>query len=249
MTLSSSIYPTIGDLRLTFWTLIRHLQHEISVNQTQYLVADSILQKLNEYWEIIDNTTIIATVLDPRTKCSTFTLEENTRAIDIIKRKMNHYTQNNNDNIVNVAQQHNLPQLQTFNRLDARAHLKSLVDKFRPTTQSVSSNELERYLSLPHDDNCDPLMWWNSYKKNFPILSEIAKDYLAIQATSVCCEQAFSIAGLTISKVRNRLNPETARALLCLKSWITEKIGEDNKEDDQPDSDDDDGEKNNETNE
>lgn len=67
----------------------------------------------------------------------------------------------------------------------------------------------------------------------------MAKDYLAIQSTSVSCEQAFSIAGLTISKVRNRLNPETARALLCLKSWITEKIGEDNNIDDQPNSDDD----------
>ncbi|PKK56855.1 hypothetical protein RhiirC2_799164 [Rhizophagus irregularis] len=107
---------------------------------TQYLLADSILQKLNEYWEIIDNTTIVATILDP---------QENTRAIEIIKRKMNNYAQNNNDNVVNVAQQCRLPQSQTFNRLDAHAHLKCLVDKFRPTTQSVSSNELERYLSLP----------------------------------------------------------------------------------------------------
>ena len=68
----------------------------------------------------------------------------------------------------------------------------------------------------------------------------MAKDYLAIQATSVFCEQAFSITGLTIFKVRNRLNLKTAHALLCLKSWISEKICEDNEEfeDDQPDSDD-----------
>ena len=73
------------------------------------MVADSILHKLNEYWEIINNTTIVATILDPRSKCSTFTLEENTRAIDIIKKKMNDYVQNNNDNIVNVAQPNKLP--------------------------------------------------------------------------------------------------------------------------------------------
>jgi hypothetical protein len=87
LTLSSSIYPTIGDLCLTFWTLIQHLQYVISNNETQYLVADSILHKLNEYWKIINNTTFVATILDPRTKCSTFTSEENTRAIDIIKKK------------------------------------------------------------------------------------------------------------------------------------------------------------------
>jgi len=45
----------------------------------------------------------------------------------------------------------------------------------------------------------------------------MAKNYLAIQATSVSCEQTFPIAGLTISKVQNRLNSETTRALLCLK--------------------------------
>ncbi|EXX63973.1 hypothetical protein RirG_147240 [Rhizophagus irregularis DAOM 197198w] len=49
LTLSSSIYSIIGDLCLTFWTLIQHLQYEILVNQIQYLLADSILQKLNEY--------------------------------------------------------------------------------------------------------------------------------------------------------------------------------------------------------
>ncbi|EXX73614.1 hypothetical protein RirG_058780 [Rhizophagus irregularis DAOM 197198w] len=54
----------------------------------------------------------------------------------------------------------------------------------------------------------------------------MAKDYLAIQSTSVACEQAFSVAGNTITKVRNRLCPETARALLCTKSWVENNIGE-----------------------
>jgi hypothetical protein len=54
----------------------------------------------------------------------------------------------------------------------------------------------------------------------------MARDYLTIQATSVPSEQAFSIAGNTISKTRNRLLPETARACLCLKSWIKNKIGD-----------------------
>ena len=49
LSLSSSIYPTIGDLRFTFWTLRNHLQYEVSNNESQYLVADSIFYKLNEY--------------------------------------------------------------------------------------------------------------------------------------------------------------------------------------------------------
>ena len=35
----------------------------------------------------------------------------------------------------------------------------------------------------------------------------------------------YIIYRLTITKSRNRLDPETSRALLCLKSWTFEKIG------------------------
>ncbi|RGB35989.1 hypothetical protein C1646_758596 [Rhizophagus diaphanus] len=44
--------------------------------------------------------------------------------------------------------------------------------------------------------------------------------YLAIPLE----DQAFSVAGLTISPLRNRLDAETARVTLCLKSWIHEAI-------------------------
>lgn len=86
--------------------------------------------------------------------------------------------------------------------------------------------EIDRYLALPHDENADPLLWWRAHSTEFPILSSMARDYLAIQATSVACEQAFSIAGNTITKTRNRLDSETVRASLCAKSWIENNIGE-----------------------
>ena len=54
----------------------------------------------------------------------------------------------------------------------------------------------------------------------------MARDYLAIQAMSVACKQAFSIAGNIITKTQNKLHPETARASLCVKSWIDNKVGE-----------------------
>ena len=53
----------------------------------------------------------------------------------------------------------------------------------------------------------------------------MSRDYLSIQATSVACEQAFSVAGNTITKTRNRLDPETARSILCAKSWIENDVG------------------------
>jgi len=83
---------------------------------------------------------------------------------------------------------------------------------------------MERYLAIPLEDQVDPLLWWQVRQEEFPILSQIARDYLCIQATSVASEQAFSVAGLTISPLRNRLDAETARVTLCLKSWIRKAI-------------------------
>ncbi|CAG8725742.1 16692_t:CDS:1, partial [Cetraspora pellucida] len=57
-------------------------------------------------------------------------------------------------------------------------------------------------------------------KYNYPVLEKIAQDFLAIQATSVLCEEAFSITSKTLSKLRNRLKSKTAHALLCFKNWI-----------------------------
>ncbi|CAG8525330.1 12852_t:CDS:2 [Cetraspora pellucida] len=48
------------------------------------------------------------------------------------------------------------------------------------------------------------------------ILNLVAKD---VQATSVASEQMFSVAKFTISPTRCRLDPEKARAALCLKTW------------------------------
>jgi hypothetical protein len=52
----------------------------------------------------------------------------------------------------------------------------------------------------------------------------MAWDYLSIQASSVPCEQLFSLAGNVVSKKRNRLDKDTTRACLCLRSWLIEGI-------------------------
>lgn len=56
----------------------------------------------------------------------------------------------------------------------------------------------------------------------YPILSRIAKDYLAIQGSAVSSERAFSSSGITTTARRNRLLPETIEALQLLKSGYRE---------------------------
>jgi hypothetical protein len=82
--------------------------------------------------------------------------------------------------------------------------------------------EIDHYLSSPKVDRKDnPLTWWQCNEKVYPVLASLARNYLAIPASSVPCEQLFSIAGNIITKNRNSLAPETAQALLCLRSWLS----------------------------
>ena len=74
------------------------------------------------------------------------------------------------------------------------------------------------------DEHCAPdgtneLSWWAIEGKSFPILQAVARDWMAAPASSVPCEQLFSIAGNTVTKNRNRLAPKTTQSLMCLNSW------------------------------
>ena len=59
-------------------------------------------------------------------------------------------------------------------------------------------------------------MWWKVNEGRFPGLAPLAQRYLCIPATEVPCERIFSAAGLTISRLRASLDPDTADKLLFL---------------------------------
>jgi len=52
----------------------------------------------------------------------------------------------------------------------------------------------------------------------YPTISRIAKDYLAIQGSAVASERSFSSGGITGTARRNCLLPKTFEALQLLKS-------------------------------
>ena len=60
--------------------------------------------------------------------------------------------------------------------------------------------------------------------RRYPTWHSLARDYLAIMASSVSSESAFSAAGITISKRRNRLAGDIVEALQCLKSLIHQDL-------------------------
>ena len=85
-------------------------------------------------------------------------------------------------------------------------------------------DELESYLNLDvpfePDNTFEILKWWKNKETRFPNLSRMAKDFLAIPATSVPSESAMSTAGRVIDDYRSRLNPDTVKMLMVGQSWL-----------------------------
>lgn len=224
MHLSASSYPTMGDVRLVFEGIQDLLEDQIGVEGfTQNEMASAILQKIDKYWQIMDHSSIISAILDPRNKLTNFSRGNHQMACEHIRTKFETY-QRHSPNTQSPGRRlsSSSTTTNTTRRFFTQRRRNQTTPQIAPT-HSVS--ELDRYLALPIDDETEPLLWWQAHVKEYPVLSNMARDYLTIQATSVPSEEAFSIAGNTISKTRNRLSPETARACLCLKSWIINKIG------------------------
>jgi len=81
-------------------------------------------------------------------------------------------------------------------------------------------NELDKYMADPPlklSEKFDILAWWKNQSKEYPILSKIARDLLAIQVSTVASESAFSAGGRVIDPFRSRLDPEMVQALICTK--------------------------------
>ena len=70
-------------------------------------------------------------------------------------------------------------------------------------------DEVISYLALPkiHHDDC-PLLWWKNNKNRFPVLSKLARKYLAIPVTSTPSKRLFSEIGnvMTIKRTQLALN-------------------------------------------
>ena len=115
-------------------------------------------------------------------------------------------------------------------------NIKSLTEENQAESRPTSSNsllarmfqnnyicedEVANYLALPkiHLDDC-PLLWWKTNSTRFPVLSKLARKYLAIPATSTPSERLFSEAGNIMTIKRAQLAPNTLENLVfCKKNW------------------------------
>ncbi|OBZ65234.1 putative AC transposase [Grifola frondosa] len=86
--------------------------------------------------------------------------------------------------------------------------------------------EFRRYLETAEHvlEGMSIIQWWGYNAHRYPVWASLARDYLAIMASSVSSERAFSQGGITISDRRNRLKGDVVEALQTLKCALRQDL-------------------------
>ncbi|WVZ87116.1 hypothetical protein U9M48_033808 [Paspalum notatum var. saurae] len=83
--------------------------------------------------------------------------------------------------------------------------------------------EIDSYLKEEieeENEDLDILAWWKSRADKYPVLSVMARDFLAIPLSTVSSESALSCGGRILEDHRSSLTPEMLEALVCAKDWL-----------------------------
>jgi hypothetical protein len=212
--LSGQSYPTVAHVRVIFLSLIAYL-NTLSDSE-ECLLNDMILPmklKLENYWNnIMDDSSKILAFFDPRFKHVCYSGMEINSILEYIRQKL--------PSIPQTPVQTQIP-----SQKSRMLHFISRLANNQNISANNNRDEISNYWNFATaSTDTSPLDWWKAHEAEYPLLSKLAQDFLSIMATSVPCEQLFSIAGLVITKSRNRLSGNSAREILCLKSWLDEKI-------------------------
>ncbi|CAN1215282.1 Putative AC transposase [Linum perenne] len=198
--------------------------------------GSSMRRKYEKYWGDIEkmNTLLyIAVVLDPRRKMDfvAFTLsrvypEENkgTLLADLVKKA----TYNLYDHYVKTSSV--TPSTSSFPTIIEENILRKIdpVKEYKQYKEEVDGviykTELDKYLREEPDDTLDPqfnvLDWWKLNSHRYPILSQMARDVLAVPISTVSSESAFSTGGRVLDAFRSSLTPRIVEALICTQDWL-----------------------------
>lgn len=93
---------------------------------------------------------------------------------------------------------------------------------FKKRKSEIVQDEIKTYLydTAMASFSDSPLQWWKINHTRYPVLAKMARDYLAIPASSASSERTFSKAGLLITDRRTRLSSESIKACCLLQSWL-----------------------------
>ena len=208
---SSSSTISASKILITFHKIKSVVEKFQPGNRKYEAFRDASLYKLNTYEEKVRASPLcaIALLLDPRQKVESFgrigwNSVDTSKALDDLSRYFFAYSQVYGQRSV----EYEPLKVQSGEDSDDEYYSKDV----------SSTNEVTDYLHEKiAERQQDPLEYWKTKSTVYPILSRMARDILAVPATSCATERMFSSCRDHLGVRRNRLSEETFRALMFLE--------------------------------
>ncbi|OVA19764.1 HAT dimerization domain [Macleaya cordata] len=179
--------------------------------------AEDMAKKARSYNNQVYNIyTYMAAILDPRIKGEL--IPENLNLENHLEDARNHFMRN-------YSTSHFPATANGYNPQDNEdggsvSFAEEIARKRRRVNTSTATDELSQYLSEPPAPfTTDVLEWWKGNSSRYPRLSVMARDFLAVQPTSVSPDELFCSKGDEIDKQRFCLPHGSTQAVLCIRSW------------------------------
>ncbi|KAK9676103.1 hypothetical protein RND81_11G054200 [Saponaria officinalis] len=111
--------------------------------------------------------------------------------------------------------------------------LKGLVSQLRQDvaqSTSATSDLAEYHMYINYDymrsfsedkaNVLDLLGWWRGQRRQLPVMSAMAQDFLSAQVSSVASDRAFSASKRVLDEKRTSLRSDTFEMCVCYKDWM-----------------------------
>ncbi|CAG8518112.1 11697_t:CDS:2, partial [Racocetra fulgida] len=161
-------------------------------------VKSNLYNAINHYWpNLTTPKLLLPSLLDPRCKNLSFvTFAERFATENLLREEYNRMKNSLDKGKKNVV----------ITETRIKKNTKTMIE------------EISEYLKLEEIDfDCDPLGWWHERRNKFPVMSRLAKKYLAVFASSTASERLFSNAGNLITAKRTRISPKLFKRLIFFK--------------------------------
>lgn len=189
-----------------------------SVRQFKQKVAGEIKQRWDLDSPNLSSPWVLALAVDPRFRQLKFLDEEQ---VDSVKSELERQMENSVDSLPSAdstdPSANEPPEKRQKVEKETALDLLLGTDTTQVSTKLSAREEVEQYFSeRPISRRDHPLTWWKANEQRFHRLAKVAQEILAIPATSTPSERIFSVAGLTVTKLRSCLKPSNVDALVFL---------------------------------
>ena len=235
---SNAFFDDIFVIQTNFDQLIRSHDYIFSS------MARNMKRRFERYWgnrNKINLLLYVAVVLDPRKKLTylQFCFSEIYNDVvvngmldevkDALTRLYEHHASIDSPS-VQVESEDETSMIQVHVNYDDPCKLiASRYRRFLEERQSMGcKNEVDKFLAEncegTDDEKFDILSWWKNNSSRYRILSQVARDVLAVPFSTVVYESAFSTGGRILDPFCSSLSPKMIQALICTQNWVQASV-------------------------